>query len=72
MFYTIIFPCVLDTFFPPNVDPCHDNSDDKDMAVTVGGGTVFVEALIENFTIDGIDEVAGEMEDDGDDTTRHC
>ncbi len=56
MFPTMIFPRVLDTFFPPNVDPCHGNSEDEDMAVIVGGGTAFVEAWIENFTMEGSDE----------------
>ncbi len=68
----MILPCVLDTFFPPKVDPHHDDSDDEDMAVIVGGDTAFVEAWIENFTMEGSDEVEGEMEEDGDDTTRHC
>ncbi len=49
----MIFPCVSNTFFPPNVDPCNDNSDDEDMAVIFGGGTVFVKAWIENFTMKG-------------------
>ncbi len=44
MFPTMKFFRVLDTFFPPNVDPCHGNSEDEDMAVIVGGGTAFVEA----------------------------
>ncbi len=68
----MIFPCVSDTFFPPNVDPCHDDSDDKDITVIVVGGTAFVKAWIENFKMEGSDEVKGEMEEDGDDTTRHC
>ena len=55
----MIFPSVSDTFFLPNVDPCHDNSDDKDMAVIVGGGTAFVKTWIEYFTMEGGDEVEG-------------
>ncbi len=68
----MIFPCVSDTFFPPNVEPCHNDSDDEDMTVIVDGCTAFVEAWIENFTMEGSDEAEGEMEEDGDDTTRHC
>ncbi len=71
MFHTMIFPRVYDTFFPPNMDPRHDDSDDEYMTVIVGGGTAFVEAWIQSFTIKGIDEVEGEMEEDGDDTTKH-
>ncbi len=48
----MIFPHVSNTFFPPNVDPHHDNSDNKDMAVIVGGGAAFVKAWIENFTME--------------------
>ena len=71
MFHTMIFPHVSNTFFPPNVDPCHEASDDEDMTVIVGGSTAFVKAWIENFMIKGSDKVEGEMEEDGDDTTRH-
>ncbi len=71
MFHTMIFPCVSDTFFPPNVEPCHNDSDDEDMTVIVDGCTAFVEAWIENFTMEGSDEAEGEMEEDGDDITRH-
>ncbi len=67
----MIFPSVSNTFFLPNVGPRHDNSDDKDMAVIVGGGTAFVKTWIENFTMEGSDEVEWEMEDDGDDRNRH-
>ncbi len=67
----MIFPSVSDTFFLPNVAPRHDDSDDKDMAVIVGGGTAFVKTWIENFTIEGIDEVEGEMEEVGDHGNRH-
>ncbi len=42
------------------------------MAVSVGDCTAFAKAWIENFTMEGIDEVEGEMEEDGDDMTRHC
>ncbi len=68
----MIFPCVSNTFFPPNVDPCHEASDDEDMTVIVGGGAAFVKSWIENFMMKGSDGVGGEMEEDGDDTTRHC
>ncbi len=72
MLRTMIFPSLSDTFLLPNVDPRHDNSDDEDMAAIVVGGTAFVKAWIENFTMEGSDEVEGEMEEDGDNRNRHC
>ncbi len=72
MLCTMIFPSVSDTFFLPNVDPRHDDSDDEDMAVIVGGGTAFVKTWIRNFIMDGSDDVEGEVEDNGDDRNRHC